>query len=805
MSARVPLVNVTTRRSLQGKISEKFKKIKRDCNADPDSAKIICSEEIQNLKIFCTQELESDRIHDFPEKLLLEIIKTAYYDGEKDKFQAEIENFETMSHNVLFDVVQSRFKKQSIDYKKYFHTMEFRLNSFKIPNLQSNNSFDGIYCKFESRKESFLLEFDGTCSILFFLCHIEKIIEQFLSSLPHELSHYLRETPVKETEEDKEDDKEDSFSGSGESEDETNQNCIDCSLISLCHNIDELLEEDFVPSVKFCDGQCRTTGHIIVLLAKHLIHFFAASINFENDQVFASNWEKIVEHLLKEDAVPLFLMILHSLHEGPTEEINSSILQLAYLICPEIIRMPNFVLEICEDKLARKKLISVLREARSMYELLTGIKILYKMSEKMHLNQILPSRLTYLEQDFDNAPIEPKQLHNHLLKSAISVTSTKLNCKMKAFRIENKKYGNQEIDLVNEEWIFIERFNSSISHYIDLEDSFFNEQHDVKNVRIQDSCLHCGQWTMRIDNIGILLQCIETCLDENDDLVQNQETKTDNSFKSGKIIKTLILSKEDVQSFRNSELHPKLQKYYFNTTECGNRLPPMYLSPCVLSMKVNRINKQTREKGASYNRLYGFCKLCESNSKHTFEVLKNPYNTVGEAVSECKVKVTVEGSFYLDENGDLDISRPVHISGKTASRNLRGIERFLMAKKASDQGIKASYQDQLWNENKHQLEHGNLTSLRSEPVISMARGQLEEKSRLGSTFMDSVLNTKESQSSDYSSLFTDKTSWKFPGMIRMVQIDPVNIKIATYEQLRIGFAYLTKTKNSYVFIGKCIK
>ena len=149
-------------------------------------------------------------------------------------------------------------------------------------------------------------------------------------------------------------------------------------------------------------------------------------------------------------------------------------------------------------------------------------------------------------------------------------------------------------------------------------------------------------------------------------------------------------------------------------------------------MKGNKVNRQTTKKGISFNRLFGYCKLCETNSKHIYEISQNPFSENGDSISDVTVKITVEGSFYKTD-GKLDISKPVHIIGKSASRQLRGIERYLVAQKSSYLGLKGTYNEQLnyWKQNQNELEHGNLTSILSVDVMKTARWELKKILRKG--------------------------------------------------------------------------
>ena len=80
-------------------------------------------------------------------------------------------------------------------------------------------------------------------------------------------------------------------------------------------------------------------------------------------------------------------------------------------------------------------------------------------------------------------------------------------------------------------------------------------------------------------------------------------------------------------------------------------MPALYASPCVLVMKANSVNRKTKtsHKSTAFNRLYGFCKLCklcQTESKHIYEIFQNPFSENGEPIFDVTVKITVLGFFY---------------------------------------------------------------------------------------------------------------------------------------------------------------
>ena len=139
-------------------------------------------------------------------------------------------------------------------------------------------------------------------------------------------------------------------------------------------------------------------------------------------------------------------------------------------------------------------------------------------------------------------------------------------------------------------------------------------------------------------------------------------------------------------------------------------------------------------------------------------------------VQDLNIDVTVIGRFHAKVEGypeEPDITRPIHPPNKAAGLHLKGKERELIADRASKIGVKATYLEQLEHADVEQIRQGNKTSVRSIPVIKVARRELEKKEQGGQTFYDAVLNVFEAQHLTGSLIFEETAiSKKFPGMIR---------------------------------------
>ena len=175
------------------------------------------------------------------------------------------------------------------------------------------------------------------------------------------------------------------------------------------------------------------------------------------------------------------------------------------------------------------------------------------------------------------------------------------------------------------------------------------------------------------------------------------------------------------------------KKREFNATRVALDWPKMYGGVCPIVLNYNYVTKYgSRKLNANFAKLVGKCVIC--NSKHTFSIEQNPFeeNVEGglikyEAVRDMIVDVEAEGDFFVDEGEEPSIKKPVHMKGKARGLHLKGRERELLGDLAAQQGVLATHREQMAYAIEEQIEVGNTTSMRSYPVIKMAKQQQEKK------------------------------------------------------------------------------
>ena len=120
---------------------------------------------------------------------------------------------------------------------------------------------------------------------------------------------------------------------------------------------------------------------------------------------------------------------------------------------------------------------------------------------------------------------------------------------------------------------------------------------------------------------------------------------------------------------------------------------------------------------------------------------------------------------------------------------------------ASQQGILATHREQMAYVLEDQIEVGNTTSVRSYPVIKMAKQEQDKKLRCGENFYDSARNVLLGQQSDVSPDYTDLAAAKsLPGMVRSLQEYPFKITLSNFKMLRIGAMYLSSEEETIIYL-----
>ena len=255
-------------------------------------------------------------------------------------------------------------------------------------------------------------------------------------------------------------------------------------------------------------------------------------------------------------------------------------------------------------------------------------------------------------------------------------------------------------------------------------------------------------------------------------------------------------------------LNEKLnQKRQFNPTKVSLDWPKMYGGVCPIVISQNYVTIYgSRKTNANFGKVVGKCVICDT--KYTHIVKENPFE---ETIKDGLIKYTVardmvvdveaDGCFFVEEGEEPCIEKPVHLKNKARGLQLRGRERELLGDMAAQHGVQATHRQQMAFVLEEEIEVGNTTSMRSYPVIKMAKQEQEKKLRGGITFYDSARNVLLGQDVDVSPDFPDLAAAKLlPGMIRSLQEYPFKIMLSNFEMLRVGAKFLSGKEETTLYI-----
>ena len=202
-------------------------------------------------------------------------------------------------------------------------------------------------------------------------------------------------------------------------------------------------------------------------------------------------------------------------------------------------------------------------------------------------------------------------------------------------------------------------------------------------------------------------------------------------------------------------------KRKFYPTKVVQDWPKMYGGVCPLTITYNYVTQYASRKGnAKFAKVVGRCVIC--NAKHIFTIENNPFEeTIEGGIIKYKttkdmiVDVEAEGYFFVEDGEEPNIKNPVHMKEKARGLHLKGREHELIGDLAAQQGVQATYRQQMAFAREEEIQMGNLTSMRSYPVIKMAKQEQEKMQRGGATFYDSARNVLLGQDIDVSPDFPD--------------------------------------------------
>ena len=595
--------------------------------------------------------------------------------------------------------------------------------------------------------------------------------------------------------------------------------CSDCALFRLSDKVNKLVETS-IEIITDCSLMCLndTTNNLDFFVDK-LVEMMSKPELVEVNSMPQLN--RNIEKILSELQIPLstlYCKILHRFDDRPPTDRDRLIVCLREILGFGFTDQFSFY----EDKRARRIFFDYMETTGSYFCFQKALESLFDMFRcGVDLVRILPEKLKYLIELFEDAPTDLDMITYHdymgeICRGIISDVFGRKNINFVKLTKKIFKGNGDSVEIISDSFLYIERLNDRICHFLNLGEEMYLEPIKKSSLKAgdDDHVISTDIWEFHLEReADIEVKKKKDRLEEEEvievekkkDHFEEQESNEDD--------------KKDVQSEDNIELHDqdkskdeefsddideevadndrekliqtvstkiKINKddvlEYFDKTKrkfvpgsCGAVWPRMYNSPCCVVCGYNYIQLVgTQQRFGHFGTLKGKCKICKG--LHVFKVKESPFteklvNNVVQytAVKDMEVEVTVTGEFHVDQNGHPDITNPVHDVQNSKGLHLKGKERQKMAKRAAEIGVKEAYMEQLGNADMEQVKAGNRSSIRSIPVIKMARKEKEQKEAGGLNFYQSVMNVFETQQDDVSPNFEATTNnKKLPGIIRKV-------------------------------------
>ena len=583
--------------------------------------------------------------------------------------------------------------------------------------------------------------------------------------------------------------------------------CSDCALTRLSENVNQLVE-DSLEIITDCTLTClETTKNAFGNFTDKLVEMISEPkiVQVNSMQQFNSNIKKVLSEL----QIPLsrlFCKILHKFDDLQPTDRDRLVVCLREILGSCLT--DEFSQAFFEDKRARRILFNHMETTSSYFCFQKVVESLFDMFlYGVDLDRILPEKLNYLIGLFEKAPVNLDMMKYHNFMGEICrgiISDVYKNENINFAKLSKKVFKGDGVEIISDGFVYYEKLTKRFCHFLNLGEEMYLEPIQKEGLEISD-CDHIISndiWEFHLEkdeNINTEKQkdypaepvVEESNDDENEDVYCEDriDVHDQDIMKSEQLSENIdkeVTDNDKEMSMQTVNTKIRIHKddvlEYFDTTKrkflpgsCGAVWPRMYNSPCCVVCGYNYIQLVgTQQRFGNFGTLKGKCKICEG--LHIFKVKESPFaekivdkDVQYTAVKDMEVDVTVTGRFHVDENGHPDITNPVHDVQNPQGLHLKGKERQKLAKRAAEIGVKECYMEQLDKADMEQVKAGNRTSIKSMPVIKMARKEKEQKDAGGLNFYQSVINVFENQQDDVSPNFEATTnSKKLPGIIRKV-------------------------------------
>ena len=633
--------------------------------------------------------------------------------------------------------------------------------------------------------------------------------------------------------------------------------CSACALLYLSTNMVSMVKDD-MPIPLECTSKCLDpeVSDPLAEMAFSLAAMASMTENIVNKnttETFNVNFKRICLNVLdKIDAgrETFYLQLLSNLRRMKIQEADRAVAVMNEIVDDCILseNVTSFEERFIQNKAARRSILSYLKSTGAFFSVISVVESWYKMFlKRMNLLKILPLQLGFIVKLFSEISVAESRVEHHKNMSHVArkVLGAIGGGRVGVVELTKKEFRvgqtGRTITITQDLFLYLNEVENTVISFsfsgqltlaqqINLKETLYERR---ENRILTNEWIYYLKETISNKHVGCLLDLVlnRVPCDEAKKEVQNKEPVKTDAHDEGiletnakpEVVRNVI--KDDFGQEQHCILttafkveKKQLLDYWlpnekmnvvrkFDAKKVVSDWPKMYGGVCPLNITYNYVPKyQSRKGNANFGKIVGKCVIC--NSTHSFIVEQNPFNEViegglikYETLMDMVVDVEVDGSFFVEDGEEPCIKNPVHMKEKARGIFLKGRERELLGDLAAQQGLGATYRQQMAFARENEIEMGNLTSMRSYPVIKMAKQEQEKKQRGGSTFYESARNVLFAQEKDVSPEFPDLAAAKLlPGMIRVLQEYPFKIMLSNFEMLIIGAKYFTQVGETCIYI-----
>ena len=515
--------------------------------------------------------------------------------------------------------------------------------------------------------------------------------------------------------------------------------CLECALNRISNSIESIAKQKVVLCFE-CSLQCFDLPDPILTFSTNLYKIICRTeiLQFDSMQIFKDNLGNIIRSVvskLEGGAPVLFCKLMQFFSYGThvdKDRLASVSRTVLGFCCTE-----EFGDVFIRDRQARRKIFGYLGQTGSFFAFMCITECLYLMFTKgLDMQKVLPSNLQFIIDMFREVQSISDDLEYHDFVSEVSrsiIQTVYKNELIDFYEITKKtfKLGNETLEIVSDNMVYIDKLNSRLFHFLYLGDSYYSEPIPTNSLIFSEDLkqVSSNRWTFSFENDTIFQRWkiqnskkdenVQEKADENADELYNDDAQSDSGDgepdSDYKPLQTVeggfTIARDDVMKYWDRR--PNVKRKFLPGIS-GKNWPKMYNSPCVVVLGYNRVQEpDSQKRSCNFARIKGTCKVCKS--LHLYAVVENPFHeeimeddTIKYTpIKDCVFSVTVIGRFHDKADGppgEPDISNPVHDVKKSTGYHLKGKERELLAKRATKIGIKATYLEQLDFANEGELK-----------------------------------------------------------------------------------------------------